>query len=364
MKIGMIFPNREFEKAIASYSYDLVESIKKTARPIEEITYSAGKPFSLFKKINRILKLDVVHVQHEYNLLGGYGIPFFFLYFLLFLSKKKVVTTMHTVLSQNEKFKGSKLKTILRKILYLTQNKIIKIVSIKTIVHANFFKEILIKEYKFDPEDIEIFPQAIIENAKIIPKETAKKKFGLKGPVYLFMGGMVPDHGHDIIIKQAKKIGPTILVVASPNAVNDRNKKRTQTFLDENINYVKKNNLGKFVRFDIFDINDKKPEWWEYFSTADLVLLPYRGGIGSGVFAHAMAAEKPVVASDISFFKEISKKFGCVKIANKEGDYPKKIKESMQRENLKKMVEESKRYKHIFGLGSLAKKYKTLYEKL
>ena len=49
---------------------------------------------------------------------------------------------MHTVLSQNEKFKGSKLKTILRKILYLTQNKIIKIVSIKTIVHANFFKEI------------------------------------------------------------------------------------------------------------------------------------------------------------------------------------------------------------------------------
>ncbi|MCR4327261.1 MAG: glycosyltransferase [Nanoarchaeota archaeon] len=364
MKAGMVFPDRTFEKAISSYSYDLVENIKKAGFSLEEITYSAGKPLSLFKKFSEIRKFDVIHIQHEYNLLGLYGIPFFFLYFYLFLSNVKIVTTMHTALSMKENFKGSKLKTLFRKILYFTQNRVIKWCSKKTIVHANFFKEILIKEYSFNPENVIVFPQAIIEKIKITPKEEAKKQLKLSGPVYLFMGGMVPDHGHDIIIKQSKKIGATILVVANPGAINDRNDKRTKSFLEENIRYVKKNNLSKYVRFDIFDINDKNPKWWKYFSAADLVLLPYRGGIGSGVYAHAMAAEVPVVASNILFFKEISEKFGCLKIAKKESDYPEIMKEAVIPINLKKMVLECKRYKKQFGLSNLSKEYKKVYKSL
>jgi len=178
------------------------------------------------------------------------------------------------------------------------------------------------------------------------------------------MGGMVLDHGHDIIIKQAKKIGSTILVVVNPNSVNDRNSKRAKSFLNENIDYVKKNKLNKFVRFDISNINSKKSEWWEYFSVADLVLLPYRGGISSGIFAHAIATETPVVASNISFFKEILENFGCLKIAKKESDYPKIIKYSMKPKIHKKMVDECKRYKKKYGLTSLSKEYKKFYEKL
>jgi len=364
MKVGMMFPDRNSEKAISGYSCTLTENMRKTGIPIEDVTYFAGKPWSIIKKIWKIKKFDVIHIQHEYNLLGWYGIPFFILYFILLFSKIKVVTTMHTALSMKENFNGNKLKTILRKILYFTQNRMIKWISSKTVVHANFFKEILCKEYGFNKKDILVFPQAIIENVKITPKNKAKRELNLSGPVYLFMGEIVPDHGQDIIIKQTKNIGPTILVVGSPFSVNDRNSSRVKSYLKENQDYVKEENLDKIVRFDIFKMDDKKQEWWNYFCAADLVLLPYRGGIGSGIFAHAMATETPVVASNIKFFNEISKKFGCLKITKKESDYPKVIKESMKPKNLKRMIKECKRYKKIFGLTPFSKKYKRLYEKL
>jgi len=365
MKAAMVFPTRESEKAISGYSATLTDSMRKNGVDIDNVTYTSGNYWSIFKKIGKLCKYNIVHIQHEYNLLGGYGIPFFFLLIILsFFGKGKIVVTMHTVLSQSEKYKHGKIKTLLRKVLYFFQNRVINYTSDKIIVHANFFREILTKEYGVNPRKIEIFPQAIIEDVKITPKAKAKKKFKLTGNVYLFMGSMVPDHGHDIIIKQADKIGKTILVVANPSSVNDRNKQRIVGYLEENQEYVKKNNLSKFVRFDIFDITDKNPLWWEYFSAADLVLLPYRGGIGSGIFAHAMAVKKPVIASNIKFFNEISKNFGCVKIAKNDNDYPKVIQEAMEPKNYKEMVEECERYLREFGLTPISKKYKKVYESL
>ena len=168
METVMLYPARGSEKAISGYSETLVNSIG-----MDSITYTAGKPLTLFKQ--KILGHDVVHVQHEYNLLGWYGVPFFALYFVLFFSRAKVVTTMHTVLSQKEKFKGSILKTFLRKILYSAQNRVINWCSSKVVVHAEFFKEILIAEYGFSEDKIQIIPQGIIEDVNIISKDEAKK---------------------------------------------------------------------------------------------------------------------------------------------------------------------------------------------
>jgi glycosyltransferase involved in cell wall biosynthesis len=364
MKIAMVFPTRESEKAISGYSVTLTETMRKKGIDIDDITYTAGKPFSLFKQLSNLSKYDVVHIQHEYNLLGWYGLPFFIVLIYLSLFKLKLILTMHTALSQKEKFKERKIKTILRKILYFTQNRVINWTSNGVVVHANFFKEILVNEYGFKGEKIVIFPQGIIEGIKTLSKNEARKKFHLSGPVYLFMGSMIPDHGHDIIIKKAKQIGATILVVANHLSVNDRNTNRNLSYLEENKRYVQENKLVKFVRFDVFDITDKNPEWWEYFSAADLVLLPYRGGIGSGIFAHAMAMKKPVIASNILFFKEISKNFGCIKIAKTESEYPKLIKESIKPKNYSKMVNECNHYIKEYGLSVLALKYKHLYSSL
>jgi glycosyltransferase involved in cell wall biosynthesis len=363
MKAVMIFPNRDSEKAISGYSKTLTDNIRKIDFKIDDLNYTAGKPFSLFKQIKKIRSYDVIHIQHEYNMLGWYGIPFFILYFLLIFSKAKKITTMHTALSLKENFKGSKLKTIFRKILYITQNRIINWCNDEVIVHANFFKDILIKEYGFRQEKIIILPQAIIEHKKLPEKQEARKKLKLKGKIYLIIGGFVPDHGADIIIKKAKEIGPTILIVANPNAVNDRNKKRIQDYLNENIEYVRKNKLEKYTRFDVFNINDKSPLWWEYFCAADLVLLPYRGGIGSGIFAHSIAAKTPIIASNIQFFNEISNNFNCLKVVKDEKDYPNIIKEASKEENLKKMKKECQKYFNKYKVSRISKEYIKIYKR-
>ena len=106
------------------------------------------------------------------------------------------------------------------------------------------------------------------------------------------------------------------------------------------------------------------PKWWTYFSAADLVLLAYRGGIGSGIFTHAMATKTPVVASNIPFFKVISQKYGCLKIAEKEEDYPKVIHEAMNPKTHKMMIKESERYLKENSWNAIAAKYKKIYSDL
>ena len=365
MKIAMVFPTRESEKAISGYSTTLVENIKKTGADIESFTYTSGSPKTLFRKLKALKKYDIIHIQHEYNLLGNYGLPFFLLYFSLFFSNAKIVTTMHTILSRNEKFKGSRIKTILRKILYFTQNRWINWFSDIIVVHAGFFKDIFSKEYNVPRSKIHIFYQGIIEDVPEYNKNKIKKELGLSGPVYLIIGTLDPLHGQDIIIRDANNIGKTILVVGNPSSLNNRNSEKIEEYIEYNKKIVEENNYEKFVRFDISsDITDKNPLWWKYFSAADLVLLSYRGGIGSGIFAHSIAAQKPIIASNIQYFNEIAKNFHGIKIAKSDKDYPSVIKEAMKPQNYKRMVKECKKYLKEHGLSVVASEYKKLYTSL
>jgi len=364
MKAAMVFPTRESEKAISGYAMTLRDNIKKSGVDMDNVTYTAGKPTTLFNQISKLKKCEVVHIQHEYNLLGNYGLPFFVLYFLLFFGNCKVVTTMHTVLSLKEEFRGSKVKTFLRKMLYILQNRVINWFSNAIVVHTGFLKETLAREYGINRSKIIVFPQGIIEDAPKYDRNKMKKEFKLSGPVYLITGSMVPDRGHDIIVRQADKIGKTVLIVANPGSVNDRNSDRTRKYLEECEKIVQQKKFNKFVRFDVSDISDKKPEWWKYFSAADLVLLPYKYGHGSGIFAHSMAARRPVIGSNVKFFNEIAKNFGCVAVAKKEEDYPQVIRNAMKPANYKKLVEGCEKYVSEFGLSVLATKYQKLYQSL
>ena len=367
MEIGSIYPKEESEKAISNYTKQLNANQEKAGLNIASITYIAGKSKSLLREIdfakrgeieidfNRIGKLveryGVFHVQHEYNLLGGYGLPFFKLYKKLGKMDAKIITTMHNVLSQNEKFSSGALKTFLRKKLYIYQNRAIRKSSDKVIVHAKFFKDILVKEYRFPEEKVIVLPQGIREDIKLMDKEKAKKELNLKGNIYLVIGSFIPDHGADVIIKQADKINGTILVVANSKAINDRNDSRIKDWLNYNRNLVKERGL-KNVRFDIKDLPYEL--WWKYFAAADVVLLPYKGGIGSGIFADCIATNKPMVGSDIKYFNEFANKWDFIKIAKE--DYPEMIEEIMKKDNF-----QFEEYKKEYGLTNLVNKYKDIY---
>jgi len=362
MKTIMIYPHISSEKGIANYSMNIIKGLRKRGLDISEETFISGKACSLIKKLPRLLKYDIIHLQHEYNLLGGFGIPYFFvLLFLGLFKKKSLIITMHTILSKDQKFTGSKLKTIVRKILYNAQNWWINCTSKLIIVHAKFFKDILVNDYSIQEEKINIIPHGIIENIPQINKEQAKKELNLSGNVFLMIGSMVPDHGIDIILKQADKIGKTILVTSNPfSTTNDRNSEKTKNYAELCKKIVKDNDFDEYVRFDFKEISDEL--WWKYFNASDIILLPYKGGIGSGIFADAMAMKKPVIASNIKYFREISKRYGCLKIANTNEDFSRVIKQAMNPKNYLKMKKECQRYYNENNLSIIAKKYEGLYD--
>lgn len=363
MRVAMIFPSLDSEKPIAGYSITLCKAVKKAGVDIDMLTYKAKSFSSFLKLLPKLKNYDVIHLQHEYNLLGCYGLPFFPALILLKLYKKrgaKIIITMHTVLSKKEKYlsKNLMLNWGRKNVFYPLKNRLINRVSNFIILHAGFFKDILIREYGFKTDKIDIMPQGILENIPKIGKEEAKRNLGLSGPVYLLIGSFVPAHGHDIIIKQARKIGPTILTVINPKFIGT-------AFFSELKDYVGSNNLNKIVKFEIKDIkNDMTLDWWKYFYASDIVLLPYRGGIGSGIFAHAIAAERPMIGSNIQYFREFSKSFKGIIIAKTDEDFPKAIKEAMNPQKLKKMEDACKEFKREFGMSSIGRKYKRIYESL
>jgi len=360
MEIVMVFPTLASEKAISIYSNYLLENIRKKDINIEGMTYTAGSPGTFLKKLGDLYNYDVIHLQHEYNILGWYGTPFFLVLPLLKLFKKgSLVVTMHTAPSQKEKFKGNFLKNWMRKILYIFQNRLINWASDSVVVHEKFYRDVLVKEYGFSRDKIHHIPQGVPENMPLIDKKKAKKDLNLSGPVYLMIGNLTHDNGSDIVLRQAGEIKKNILFVTNPNAVNTRNKKKMTDWINFNKSIVEKNNFQKFVRFDLKDIPN--PLWWKYLSAADLLLQPYRGGIRSGVFSDAMASKTPVIASNIKFFNEMSKNFGCLMVANKEGEYPQLIKQAMKPKNYLKMQKECERYLKLNGVSHLAEDYKKLY---
>jgi glycosyltransferase involved in cell wall biosynthesis len=269
---------------------------------------------------------------------------------------------MHTVLPRKQDFNENKIKAFLRRVLYSSQNKIIK--TFCDIVHVNefFLKEILVNDYSFGEDKIKVIPQGVIDNIKIPDKEKTRKELSLSGNIYLIIGNLTVDSGADRILRYADKIGKTILFVTNPKGANTNNSKKVGDFIQLNKKIVEEKNFNKYVRFDLKEI--PVDLWWKYLSACDLVLQAYVGGVRSGVFSEAMAAKRPVVASNINFFKEMSKKYNSLIIAEKDEDFPKAIKKAMLPENYKKMQKECERYIKENSFSKVSKKYKEMYNLL
>jgi len=359
MRIAFISPNIESEKAISILSSHIVMKIKEKGIEIDLITYTARSPSSFLKILTKLKKYDLIHIPHEYGVLGFYGLPFFFILPLIKLLNKKIIITMETVLSLKERFSENFLKSFLRKMLYIFQNKLINFVSDIIIVHEQFFKDILVNQYNFSANKIKIIPQGMREDVNLTNKNKAKKELKVSGNFYLLIGNLTSDSGADLILKQADKIGKTIIFATNPKAANTGNRKKVEGYINLNKKIIKKNKFEKFVRFDLKEIPNNL--WWKYFSAADLILQAYRGGIRSGVFSDAMVSKKPVIASNIPFFREMAKKYDSLKIAENEGDYPRLIKEAMKPKNYQKMVNECKRYLRENSWSVVAEKYKKIY---
>lgn len=349
-------------RGIAVYTKELSNGLKKAGLYIDQVFYKRGSFPSFFRLIPKLRNYDIVHLQHEYGLFGRFaGIKFIlFLILLFFFGNKNLVITMHTVHNRKERVPAyiPLWSWIRGMVIYPIQNKMIGILAKKIITHVNFLSEILVNEYKINKEKLFVIPH-MVENVFITKKENAKKQLGLKGPVYLMIGNITYQKGFDIVVKQARKIGKTILIVG------DKNSKIRGGYLEKMEKFVKANKLSDIIRFDIKEgTNSSNDIWGLYFSAADLILQPSRTMTTSGIFINAIQYRKPIVGSSSTYFKEIHSKYGCIKIAKTEEDYPRVIKEAMKPKNYKKMEIESDRFAKENSIKILSKKYKSFYESI
>lgn len=356
----MVYPSVESENAMSNYSLDLIGALKKKSVSIVKGEYTFHKPLSLFKILPELMKNDIIHIQHEYNILGWKGLPFFpLLLFLKMFYRGKTILTMHNVPSKKLKLEETKIKRFLRRAFYFTQNKAIKYFSDYTLVHCDFFKRILVEEYGFDEKKVCSIPQSIKEGIKTVGREEARKELGLSGKNYLIIGTFVPDHGAADVVKQADKIKGTVLIVTNASRAYARNDRRVLDYLDHVKSLAKDPKISEKVRFDLkelpFDL------WWKYFSASDLVLLPYKEGLASGIFSDAIAMKVPMVGSDIDYFREFSRKYGIIELA-KGGDFSSAINKAIEPNNYKKMKQKMDDYVKEFGVLSIGNKYIPIYK--
>ncbi len=118
----------------------------------------------------------------------------------------------------------------------------------------------------------------------------ARKRLGVTGDVLLFFGFLRPYKGLDVLLKAMpsilRKRPVTLMIVGeSWGGADDVNKMTGELGIASHI-----------VRVDRYVPNE---EVGLYFSAADLVILPYLAGTGSGVVPSAYVFNTPVVATRV-----------------------------------------------------------------
>lgn len=220
----------------------------------------------------------------------------------------KTIVTYHGVISQKQidkefnKINQIKLPVFLTKLLF----KIIFSTSKKyidtVIVHEEYFKNILIKEYGFNRKKIDVIFHGV-ENLKIkLVKKDARKQLKLPQDkkIIWFFGFLAGYKGIELLIQAFNKLSADeyILIIAGGKPSRVKNDKKYIQWY----NRVEKmiGASGNIIRKDF--VPDK--DIYLYYTATDLLILPYAVMLSaSGPMSFAIGYEKPFIASDV--FKEV-----------------------------------------------------------
>ena len=140
MKIAMYVNDKG---GLKTYSKFLVDAMKKN-KIDAEITNN-------FKE-----KAPIYHIQFESSLFHPFGLGLVPSLILLNIKRKKIILTMHTVLSKKDIYARNSFVKTIKKIILPIGNKLICMNCDKIIVHRNLLKNVLVKEYNINPKKIEV----------------------------------------------------------------------------------------------------------------------------------------------------------------------------------------------------------------
>ncbi|HEY5463297.1 MAG TPA: glycosyltransferase family 4 protein [Hanamia sp.] len=248
-----IYPDRWFQKLFLEdfiYAYKLAKYVKKK-------------------------KYDMIHIIHFSKR--------FWLFFYLFLPKKKIIQTLHEVTSHEEKtsfLDASRLKWLIK-----NSTPIIFHSNISKMRFLEFRKTVTTK--KIIENNLTMIRFGLFETYQCFSNQASKPKPNGKINILNF-GRIVPSKGIHFLIEAVKILQdqyPINLIIAGNGTP-----------------YFEFDNVKNYEFINRFISNE---EIVSLIESCDMVVLPYTSASQSGVPMTVYNFNKPIIASDIAGFKEV-----------------------------------------------------------
>lgn len=271
----------------------------------------------------------------------GWAIPF---WVICKLSKSKVLFICHNVVEHE----SANWKFILTKLVLSQGNYFL--------VHSKSDKNDLKKLFPNAKIILNFLPSFEFFNKTKISQKKARDKLKIKHKkIILFFGFVRTYKGLDILLKAMPKIikeVPDLALIIAGEFWEDQSK-----YLD----LIKKLNIEKSIYlFNGYIPNENVSN---FFSAADLVVLPYRSGTGSGVTQASFAFNKPVLASNVGDFVEVvdNGRRGVVLRHNTPLMISKEVVKLFKSDKLLKYTNNIKRDKNLFSWENMIEKIEELF---
>jgi glycosyltransferase involved in cell wall biosynthesis len=358
---------------IATYSEALWPEIKMGSEknglvveePLRTITESVG--------VIRKVRPKLIHVQHEYSLMGSKVPPLYFFPKWVKQIKKampdvKIVATAHTVLADDYEYpwKGRGWQIPFRFIANKTLMPVLKPVwNSKTwgrldgvIVHsATQVKTI----ENTDCKNVRMIPHFVhaIQSAK--ESHPVFQKIPKDVPIILVFGFITPEKGQDIAIRAFAKLKTKAHLVIAGGL----RRQQDASYLKKCENLISE--LGVQNSVSITGVLSHLMIG-QFYERSAVVLAPFRETTGSGTLSMAFGHGATILASDLPLNAELSGRVdGCVDYFKSENaeDCAKKLEILLNDTALQiKLSNRSKEYAEKYSIEKTAKEHISFYKNL
>lgn len=300
MRLAVLSSLPDKKCGLADYTYPLVHEFRKS-KEIERVIAIGDlestkadylvdfKSIALYKKVSEIIareSIDMLFIGHEYWIYGKTNLGFILVHYKLDVPTAtwfSVITSTDPGVSLPERIRAKLVE---------------KLVSRKA--------ERIVVNTGVNPEQLVNFPkEKIVEIPLGISPNTRSEKAQKDKRAILFFGIISPHKGVENLIESSRYLKNIKMVIAGrPN-------------MDTRDLLSLKAELSRFneIVLDLDWISPEKKE--QYFSTADLVALPYtRIGLQSGVLYDSLSYGLPCIASRGSMMGGVVEKYCLGEVVN------------------------------------------------
>jgi glycosyltransferase involved in cell wall biosynthesis len=267
--------------------YDYPERVRLELNHHDLLSYRRAADFL------NLSDVDTVCLQHEFGIYGGQAGSHILT--LLREVRMPVITTLHTVLQNPDRYQRQVLEEVTR-------------LSDRVVVMSQRAVDYLTTIYRVPAEKIDLIPHGI-PDVPFVDPNFYKDKFGIEGKTALLTFGLLsPNKGIEHVLRalpaikaQHPDVVYLVLGATHPHVRRDRGEEYRQSLqqlareldVEQNVQFI-----DRFVSLE---------ELIEYIGAADIYVTPYLNAqqIVSGTLAYTVGAGKAVVSTPYWYAEEL-----------------------------------------------------------